>query len=141
MNGGEDYRLTFTCELRIKETQEKIIKNKMHCSKVYNTFYHEVREGKVDVGKIKRINEDGGKICKRYREENGHSKYLHSHTLQQIILNCIREEYLNSGKIINADVNGSINILRKYIKEVFSPNLEIAMDIGREQRRLKKRVA
>ena len=26
----------------------------------------------------------------------------------------------NSGKIINADVNGSINILRKYIKEVFS---------------------
>ena len=47
----------------------------------------------------------------------------------------------NSGKIINADVNGSINILRKYIKEVFSPNLEIAMDIGREQRPLKKRVA
>ena len=47
----------------------------------------------------------------------------------------------NSGKIINADVNGSINILRKYIKEIFSPNLEIAMDIGREQRPLKKRVA
>ena len=47
----------------------------------------------------------------------------------------------NSGKIINADVNGSLNILRKYIKENFSPNLEIAMDIGREQRPLKKRVA
>ena len=47
----------------------------------------------------------------------------------------------NSGKIINADINGSINILRKYIKEIFSPNLEIAMDIGREQRPLKKRVA
>ena len=46
-----------------------------------------------------------------------------------------------SGKIINADVNGSINILRKYIKRIFSPNLEIAMDIGREQRPLKKRVA
>ncbi len=45
------------------------------------------------------------------------------------------------GKIINADVNGSINILRKYIKNIFSPNLEIAMDIGREQRPLKKRVA
>ena len=45
------------------------------------------------------------------------------------------------GKIINADVNGSINILRKYIKNLFSPNLEIAMDIGREQRPLKKRVA
>ena len=47
----------------------------------------------------------------------------------------------NSGKIINADINGSLNILRKYIKEMFSPDLEIAMDIGREQRPLKKRVA
>ena len=37
----------------------------------------------------------------------------------------------NSGKIINADVNGSINILRKYIKEVFSPNLEIAIYLPR----------
>ena len=34
-----------------------------------------------------------------------------------------------------------LNILRKYIKNIFSPNLEIAMDIGREQRPLKKRVA
>ena len=41
---------------------------------------------------------------------------------------------------INADINGSLNIMRKYIKS-FSPNLEIAMDIGREQRPLKKRVA
>ena len=48
---------------------------------------------------------------------------------------------IEKGKIINADVNGSINILRKYIKNIFSPNLEIAMDIGREQRPLKKRVA
>ena len=47
----------------------------------------------------------------------------------------------NSGKIINADINGALNILRKYIKEIFSPNLEIAMDIGREQRPIKKRVA
>ena len=46
----------------------------------------------------------------------------------------------NTGKIINSDINGSLNILRKYVKS-FSPNLEIAMDIGREQRPLKKRVA
>ena len=46
----------------------------------------------------------------------------------------------NTGKIINSDINGSLNILRKYVKN-FSPNLEIAMDIGREQRPLKKRVA
>lgn len=41
---------------------------------------------------------------------------------------------------INADINGSLNILRKYIKRNI-PNQEIAMDNGREQRPLKKRVA
>ena len=46
----------------------------------------------------------------------------------------------NEGKIINADINGSLNILRKYIKS-YIPNLEIAMDNGREQRPIKKRVA
>ena len=38
------------------------------------------------------------------------------------------------------DLNKSLNILRKYIKN-YIPNLEIVMDNGREQRPLKKRVA
>jgi len=46
----------------------------------------------------------------------------------------------NKGIKINADINGSLNILRKYIKNS-NPNQEIAMDNGREQRPLKKRVA
>lgn len=46
----------------------------------------------------------------------------------------------NKGIKINADINGSLNILRKYI-EKSSPNQEIAMDNGREQRPLKKNVA
>ena len=46
----------------------------------------------------------------------------------------------NKGIKINADINGSLNILRKYIKKS-SPDQEIAMDNGREQRPLKKRVA
>ena len=46
----------------------------------------------------------------------------------------------NRGKKINADINGSLNILRRYIKNHI-PNLEIAMDNGREQRPIKKRVA
>ena len=46
----------------------------------------------------------------------------------------------NKGIKINADINGSLNILRKYIKDS-NPNQEIAMDNGREQRPLKKRVA
>ena len=85
-------KLTFTFDLRINETQEKIIKEiKWHCSKVYNTFNYEIREGKVDVSRIERVNEEGSKIYKSYRKENWHSKYLHSNTLQQIILNCIRD--------------------------------------------------
>ena len=46
----------------------------------------------------------------------------------------------NKGIKINADINGSLNILRKYIK-LRNPNQEIVMDNGREQRPLKKRVA
>ena len=46
----------------------------------------------------------------------------------------------NNNIKINADINGSLNILRKYIKNS-SPNQEIAMDNGREQRPLKKNVA
>mgnify|MGYP003290214622 CR=1 FL=1 len=38
------------------------------------------------------------------------------------------------------DINGSLNILRKYIK-LSNPNQEIAMDNGREQRPIKKRVS
>ena len=41
---------------------------------------------------------------------------------------------------INADINGSLNILKKYIKNS-SPEEEIQMDNGREQRKVKKRVA
>ena len=85
-------RLTFACDFKLKEAQEKIIREiKWHCSKVYNTFNYAIREGKVDVSKMKRVNEDSSKIYKSYRKESWHSKYLHSHTLQQIILNCIRD--------------------------------------------------
>ena len=45
------------------------------------------------------------------------------------------------GNKINADINGSLNILRKYLK-ASSPNQELlAMDKGREQRPIKKNVA
>ena len=44
------------------------------------------------------------------------------------------------GKEINADINGSLNILRKYVQN-YIPNQEIVMDKGREQRPIKKRVA
>ena len=45
----------------------------------------------------------------------------------------------NEGKKINADINGSLNILRKYI--ISKTKLEIVMNNGREQSPIKKRVA
>jgi len=46
----------------------------------------------------------------------------------------------NKGIKINADINGSLNILKKYINS--SPNqYKIAMDNGQQQRPLKKKVA
>ena len=122
MDGVEDLKLTFTFDLRIKEEQEKIIKEiKSYSSKVYNTFNYEVRERKVDVSKIERVNQ-GSSIDK---EEINRENYNKARRIKRGLFKT------NSGKIINADVNGSINILRKYIKEVFSPNLEIAIYLPR----------
>ncbi len=45
----------------------------------------------------------------------------------------------NKGIKVNADINGSLNILRKYIKKR-NLNQEIEMGIGREQRPLKRNV-
>ena len=46
----------------------------------------------------------------------------------------------NKGKKINADINGSLNIIRKYIKNS-RWDQEIAMDKGRVGRPIKKNVA
>ena len=76
---------------------------------------------KVDVSKIERVNQ-GSSIDK---EEINRENYNKVRRIKRGLFKT------NSGKIINADVNGSINILRKYIKEVFSPNLEIAIYLPR----------
>ncbi len=44
-------------------------------------------------------------------------------------------------KKIEVNANESLNILRKYIKETIPNQEELAMDKGREQRPIKKRVA
>ena len=47
----------------------------------------------------------------------------------------------NKGIKINADINGSLNILKKYINSSPNQEFKIAMDNGREQRPIKKKVA
>ena len=90
VNGGENFKLTFVYNLKLNKIQEKIIKEIMwHISKIYNILNYEVKEGKEKINTKGSLNAEGSRIYKRYRRENWHSKYLHSHTLEQIILNYI----------------------------------------------------
>ena len=83
-------RLTFTYIIRPNKTQDKIIKELMwHSSKVYNMLNYNVKEGKEKINTNGILNVEGSRIYKKYRKENWHSEYLHSHALQQIILNYI----------------------------------------------------
>ena len=83
-------RLTFVYDLKMNKIQEQIIKELMwHSSKVYNMLNYEVKEGKEKINAKGSINVEGSKIYKKYRKENWHSEYFHSHTLEQIILNYI----------------------------------------------------
>ena len=85
-------RLTFTYIIKPNKSQEKIIKELMwHSSKVYNMLNYDVKEGKEKINANGILNVEGSKIYKKYRKENWHSEYLHSHMLQQIILNYIRD--------------------------------------------------
>ena len=83
-------RLTFTYIIKPNKSQEKIIKELMwHSSKVYNMLNYDVKEGKEKINANGILNVEGSRIYKKYRKENWHSEYLHSHMLQQIILNYI----------------------------------------------------
>ena len=83
-------RLTFTYIIRPNKSQDKIIKELMwHSSKVYNMLNYDVKEGKEKINTNGILNVEGSRIYKKYRKENWHSEYLHSHMLQQIILNYV----------------------------------------------------
>ena len=85
-------KLTFVYNVKLSKTQEKIIKEiKWHSSKIYNILNYAVREGKEKIETKGNLNVEGSKIYKKYKEENWHGKYLHSHTLLEMILNYIRD--------------------------------------------------
>ena len=85
-------KLTFVYNVKLNETQEEIINEiKWHSSKIYNILNYAVREGKERINTKGSLNVEGSKIYKKYKEENWHSEYLHSHTLQEMILDYIRD--------------------------------------------------
>ena len=172
MTGSKEYKNTKKIN-KLYEERKNYTNTYMHkASRMIINYAKENACGTIVIGDIKNIKQNM-KNNKRFVEmplQNLVKKIEYKAKLEGIEVEKIGEEYTsgvssidkeeisrryynkarrikrglfktNSGKIINADINGSLNILRKYIKEIFSPNLEIAMDIGREQRPLKKRVA
>jgi len=83
-------RLTFQYRIKPNKKQKEIIEEiQWHCTKIYNTLNYEIQENKEKIKRNKNINVEGSRIYKRYRKENWHSEYLHSHTMQEVILNVI----------------------------------------------------
>ena len=113
--GGEKVRLTFPYIFKANRSQKEIIEEIMwHCEKVYNMLNYDIYQGKETISLKNSINVQSSKIYKKYRELNWHSKYLHSHTLQETIIKCIsdhksyialKEKYENGEKSIKGKPN------------------------------------
>ena len=84
--------LTFKMDItKCNEEQKKIISElSWHIEKVYNTLLYEIKERKRYIDLSKSLNILSSGIYTEYREQNWHSKYLHSHTLQQVVLNVVQ---------------------------------------------------
>ena len=106
-------KLTFPYIFKSNKTQKEIIEDIMwHCEKVYNTLNYNIYQGTELISLKESLNIQGSKIYKKYRNSNWHSKYLHSHTLLEIILNCVsdhksyialKEKYDNGDKTIKGE--------------------------------------
>lgn len=171
LNNSKKYKNTRQIN-KLYQYREKYIKTFMHkVSKMVIDYAIENKCFKIIVGDLKGIKQDmdynkdfvslplqmlvqkieykaklkGIKIVKISERYTSGVSALDNEEITKENYNPKRRKYrglfiTNSGKKINADINGSLNILRKYIIN-YIPNLEIAMDNGREQRPIKKRVA
>ena len=101
--------LTFKMDITKTNEKTKNITNELswHVEKVYNSLLYEIRENKRYIDLNKSLNILSSNIYTEYRENNWHSKYLHSHTLQQIILNVIQnyKSYVGLKEMYEKDQN------------------------------------
>lgn len=100
-------KLTFKYKLRRMTTEQKNIVDELiwHATKVYNMVLYDIKEGKELINAKGNLNFISTPIYRRYRKENWHSKYLHSHTLQEVIINTV-ENY-----------KSYVTLKEKYLKE------------------------
>ena len=100
-------RLSFKYKVsKIDETQEKIIDDLIwHTKKVSNILLYDIKEGKEKIEVDKNLNIISSPIYKKYRENNWHSKYLHSHMLLEAITNVVAsyKSYIKLDKMYKED--------------------------------------
>ncbi len=72
-----------------KEQVEIINDLQWHTKKVMNMLLYDIKENKETIDVTKGINIITTPIYRKYRQENWHSKYLHSHMLQEAIMSVI----------------------------------------------------
>lgn len=105
--------MLLTFKMDITKSDEKVLniikELSWHVEKVYNSLLYEVRENQRQIDLNKSLNILASKIYMEYRKTNWHSKYLHSHTLQQVILNVIQnyKSYIRLKEMYEKD-NGSL---------------------------------
>ena len=101
--------LTFKMDITKTNEKTKNITNELswHVEKVYNSLLYEIRENKRYIDLNKSLNILSSGIYKDYRTNNWHSKYLHSHTLQQTILNVLQnyKSYVGLKKMYEQNPN------------------------------------
>jgi len=84
-------KLTFKYKLEnITNSKKEILDELMwHTTKVYNMVLYQIKEEKVVIDEKVNLNIASSPIYKKERKDNWHSKYLHSQTLQEVIINVI----------------------------------------------------
>ena len=84
-------KLSFKWKItKIEDKNLDIIKDlQWHVKKVCNMLLYDIREGKEKIDVNKSLNIISSKIYSDYRVNNWHSKYLHSHMLQEAIIGVV----------------------------------------------------
>ena len=84
-------KLSFKWKIkRLDKEKLDIIKDlEWHVKKISNMLLYDIREGKEKINTSKSLNIISSKIYTNYRVNNWHSKYLHSHMLQESIIGVV----------------------------------------------------
>ena len=92
-------KLSFKYAIKeVSDVKINIVKDLIwHVEKVMNTLMYELNEQKRIIDFSNTLNIISSKIYSEYRENNWHSKYLHSHMLQEAIISVL--SYMQKIKI------------------------------------------